>query len=204
MLWRSVLVRDDASLRRQITGVDAVELRLDLLDRNTHTAIDWASLPDAWTLATYHGDDWALGRWLLQHTPADFYDLPCVPGKALDTDGFNAPGEHIFIGSHHDYEHTPSRAKLEELVDEIFASGYDIAKVACLCQTPREAARLIGLMDDPRPVIAIGMGPAGRLTRVAAALWAPGSFVPADEPTAPGQLPEATVREILRLLAEQT
>ena len=70
------------------------------------------------------------------------------------------------IVSFHDYEGTPEKRRLEEIVNACFDAGADIAKVACTVSSSRESARLLALLDTDRPVIALGMGEAGRVTRV--------------------------------------
>lgn len=105
------------------------------------------------------------------------------------------------IVSHHDHRRTPSRRELSRITAACFAAGADIAKVACLARTMAEAARLLGLLDDPRPVIPIGMGPAGRATRVVAPLLgAPFTYAAAapGRETAPGQY---AARDLATLLA---
>jgi 3-dehydroquinate dehydratase-1 len=54
------------------------------------------------------------------------------------------------IVSHHDFMRTPPRRDLEAIRDRCFASGADIAKIACRVRSPRDNARLLGLLDDAR------------------------------------------------------
>ena len=49
------------------------------------------------------------------------------------------------ILSHHDYERTPDSAALERLLDDMFKSGADIAKVATTAQHIEDAARVLAL-----------------------------------------------------------
>ncbi|MDD5305980.1 MAG: type I 3-dehydroquinate dehydratase [Deltaproteobacteria bacterium] len=105
------------------------------------------------------------------------------------------------IVSFHDFEGTPSREALEEIVSRCFEAGADVAKIACLARSPADAARLLGLLGHDRPVLAIGMGPLGKITRVAAPfLGSPFTFSsPAEgSETAPGQIPHKTLAAILR------
>jgi len=98
------------------------------------------------------------------------------------------------IVSHHDFADTAALPELRRLTDDCFGRGGEVAKIACLVREPRENARLLALLDDPRPVVPVGMGPAGRLTRILAPwLGSPFTFcAPDDGPaTAPGQLTRA-------------
>lgn len=107
------------------------------------------------------------------------------------------------IVSHHDFEKTPGRGELDQIVTRCFAAGADIAKVACRVQSERESARLLGLLDTDRRVVVVGMGEKGIITRVTAALLgAPFTFaaLALGEETAPGQLDYGEMRGLLRAL----
>jgi len=108
------------------------------------------------------------------------------------------------IVSYHNYGFTPSSAVLEEVVDDCFRKGADIAKVACMVNTGADAARILALLDSPRPVIALGMGARGAVTRVAAPLLgSPFTYAPQrkGKETAPGQLPRGVLQKMLDRLA---
>jgi len=74
------------------------------------------------------------------------------------------------IVSYHNFEKTPPRVELVETISRLLASGADIIKIACLVRTRRDSARLLGLLDTETPLIVVGMGKKGRLTRLAAPL----------------------------------
>jgi len=74
------------------------------------------------------------------------------------------------IVSFHDYKKTPTRGELKQIVDWCFESGADIAKIACQVNSDGENARLLGLLDDRRKILVIGMGAKGRITRIVAPL----------------------------------
>jgi 3-dehydroquinate dehydratase I len=94
------------------------------------------------------------------------------------------------IVSYHNFECTPDTGELHRIVETCFFHGADIAKVACHVQTPSEAARIIGLGDNERPVIPIGMGDVGRIARVAAPfVGSPFTYASLNgEEAAPGQI----------------
>jgi 3-dehydroquinate dehydratase type I len=107
------------------------------------------------------------------------------------------------IVSHHDPETTPLSMALRNLVDACFSAGADVAKIACRANGPRDAARLLGLLDDARRLVVIGMGVEGVVTRVMGPLL--GSELTfaaarAGAETAPGQLDAAELERRMRVL----
>lgn len=112
-------------------------------------------------------------------------------------------GSRVIV-SYHDFQKTPERAKLLEIVDRCFEEGGHVAKIACYAQNNQDAARLLGLLDDRRSVVVVGMGPLGRLTRIVGPLLgAELTFATRQdlEPTAPGQLTSAELIKIWEELA---
>lgn len=111
------------------------------------------------------------------------------------------------IVSFHDYEKTPERQALERLVSSCFQSGADIAKIACVVQSQRDAARLLSLLDTARHVVVAGMGKHGRAMRLIAPLlgspFTYASFAPGKE-TADGQIDRETLEELLQVLTART
>jgi len=107
------------------------------------------------------------------------------------------------IVSYHDFAKTPVKEELDQIVGWCFDSGADIAKIACAANSGRDSARLLGLLDTERPIIAIGMGMKGRITRVAAPLLgSPFTFasMAKGKEAAPGQLEEKEMRKVLEVL----
>jgi 3-dehydroquinate dehydratase-1 len=107
------------------------------------------------------------------------------------------------IVSFHDFEGTPDKARLEEVVEACFNDGADVAKVACLAHTVQDSARILSLLDSDRPVIALGMGAAGKITRVAAPLLgAPLTFASrsAGQETADGQIDAASLTKLFEAI----
>lgn len=74
------------------------------------------------------------------------------------------------IVSYHNHSKTPLRAELDQIVEWCFASGADIAKIACMVKSDADSARLLGMLDGKKRLVVIGMGPRGRLVRVVAPL----------------------------------
>ncbi|OPY74316.1 MAG: 3-dehydroquinate dehydratase [Syntrophorhabdus sp. PtaU1.Bin058] len=115
------------------------------------------------------------------------------------------PRSCAVIVSFHDYEGTPEREDLLRIVSRCFESGGDIAKIACMVNSERDSARLLGLLDSGRDIIVIGMGGKGRITRIVAPLLgSPFTYAaPArGRETADGQLDRETLERYLKLLPE--
>ncbi len=49
------------------------------------------------------------------------------------------------ILSHHDYKGTPDSSTLEKLMEDMFASGADVAKIATTAEHIQDAARVLAL-----------------------------------------------------------
>jgi 3-dehydroquinate dehydratase-1 len=129
---------------------------------------------------------------------------------------YDAPSEHFnsvfecaeengckVIVSVHDYDHTPPQSILKQIASECFIRGADIAKIACMANSPRDSARLLSLLCEEQPIVPIGMGKMGRVTRVAATLLgAPLTYAAKDQTscTAPGQLPLEELQKLLLIL----
>jgi len=100
----------------------------------------------------------------------------------------------LLIVSSHNMKRTPARAVLEDIRRRGFKAGADIVKIACASSGASDNARLLALLDYPRPVVAIGLGPSGKITRLAAPLLgAPFTYAAAaaGKETAAGQIEAA-------------
>lgn len=109
------------------------------------------------------------------------------------------------IVSCHDYEKTPVMRELEQILNWCFESGADIAKIACQANSKEDAARLLALYSFGRPLISIGMGDAGKITRIAAPLLgAPFTYASAEDAkkTAPGQIEAEKIEAIIKMIKE--
>ncbi len=107
------------------------------------------------------------------------------------------------IISYHNYDLTPDAGQLADIVKEAVQRGAELVKVATMVKQTRDNAHLLGLYNYGFPMLALGMGPLGAITRVAALkLGAPFTFVsaPGTEGTAPGQLSENVMFDILKHL----
>jgi 3-dehydroquinate dehydratase type I len=104
-----------------------------------------------------------------------------------------------------DFEKTPPRKVLEDVVDRCFASGADIAKIACRVRSQKDNARLLGLLDDDRALVVVGLGKKGTMTRVigplAGGLFSFASRAKGRE-TAGGQIPHKALEKLIRMVAD--
>jgi 3-dehydroquinate dehydratase-1 len=90
---------------------------------------------------------------------------------------------------------------LESLLSDCYLAGADVAKIACRVYSPADAARLLSLYNISGRKVVLGMGKAGRITRVAATLLG-AEFTYASsgggEDTAEGQLSIDEMKDIIK------
>ncbi len=102
------------------------------------------------------------------------------------------------IASFHDFGGTPTTRRLRTLADRAAAAGADVFKVATTTRTPGDLARLLDLLgrDHGLPLAVMGMGPLGKVSRLA--LAAAGSVLNygylGGGAQVPGQWPAARLR----------
>jgi 3-dehydroquinate dehydratase-1 len=111
------------------------------------------------------------------------------------------------IASVHDFEATPPRAELDDLLDRATAAG-DAGKLAVTAERPGDVLDLLATTwthaENGHAVATMAMGEAGRHSRVVCPLY--GSrigYAPLDpgDATAPGQYDLATLRSLIDRLA---
>ncbi len=104
------------------------------------------------------------------------------------------------IISYHNYQSTPEKEYLEKIIEISLLRGADLVKVATMSNSLNDNSTLLSLYIPGRSVLAIGMGPIGRITRVEALQkGAPFTFVraPGSQESAPGQYSETEMLQIL-------
>ena len=107
------------------------------------------------------------------------------------------------IISYHNYEKTPNKRELDQILSWCFDSGAEIAKIACKVTSVKDNARLLSLYDNDKQVIAIGMGELGKITRVVAPiLGAPFTYASYEKgkETASGQIDKETLNNLMETL----
>ncbi len=103
------------------------------------------------------------------------------------------------IISYHNYKETPSIQELNKIIDICFEQGADIAKITTLSHSKSDNARILSLYNSEKPLVAFGMGEAGKITRIIAPiLGAEFTFASMDdfEGTAPGQIPYSRMKKL--------
>lgn len=196
---------------------DVVELRADLFDDPTPLGVVGAlrrlrTAPRPVLLTVRSGDEG--GRAMPDALRADIYRAGVEHADAVDVEIASVDlvaevlplaraARKLVVLSAHDFDGTPARAALQALVDQAFALGADVAKLATVTHAPADLRTLleVTLATRDRGVVTLGMGPLGPLSRVV--LPAAGSlmtFAAADRPTAPGQLPLAELASLVRRL----
>ncbi len=104
------------------------------------------------------------------------------------------------ILSHHNFSSTPSLATMKELALRASDLGADLFKVATFLRNPADLERLIGLQTakTPIPVTAMGMGAAGRFSRIVlSGFGAPLCYGWLGKPQVPGQWPALELAGVL-------
>lgn len=190
-------------------GADLAEWRLDFLhDRPSADALR-AVLGDAalGVIATCRpsrqGGRWAGSEAERLGLLADAGRWAAVPFVDVEDDVPQAdwPVEPArVILSHHDFDRCP--AELDAIFDRLDSSPAAVNKVAFACTNPADALRCCDLLArTSKPTIALAMGQAGAISRVAARAWGGfGTFALArpGASSAPGQPTLAELQETYR------
>jgi len=107
------------------------------------------------------------------------------------------------IISFHDFAKTPSQKKLEEIIEEEFKKGADIAKVATMATTTDDNVKILSLFTKfkDKKIIAICMGKKGEASRIGGLIL--GSYVnyasiKKGKGTAKGQLTIDEINQITK------
>ncbi len=104
------------------------------------------------------------------------------------------------IISYHNYDETPDKQELDKIVEDCFKDKAYIAKIACMANSTKDAARILSLYDSDKKIVAFAMGELGKVSRVSSLLLgAPFSFaaVSKDKQTASGQLDKLSIVKII-------
>lgn len=135
----------------------------------------------------------------------DYVDLE------IDTEGVGELAEKVkslgagVIVSFHDFETTPEKELLEEILWDELSAGADICKIVSTSNTPSDNLTYLNLLRENTDVeiVSFGMGNAGILSRVLSPLVG-GTFTYASAETgsesASGQLTISELREIYRIM----
>jgi 3-dehydroquinate dehydratase-1 len=159
---------------------DFIEIRLDLLNLSRHQITEVFSANSNLIVTCRPGKHSEEERKALLlyavESGAAYVDVEVEASDTFKTEIMNVAREKgcQVIISYHDFEKTPERAELEHIVTWCSESTPDIIKIACMVNSERDNARLLGLLDTEKRMLVIGMGEKGKITRVIAPLL--GSF----------------------------
>jgi len=204
-----------SSKHRRLTrqNNDAIRLPLDILEARLD-CLPPRSLPDSWPLpmiaTARHPDEEGKGKLSkIQRQALLEGALPWA--SALDIElrssrelaqviaSAHQHGRTVIL-SHHDFEATPTLAVLKKLASRAADQGADIFKVATFLESQGDLRRLIDFQLDelPIPVTTMGMGPAGRFSRlVLSGFGAPLCYGWLGKPQVPGQWPALELAGLL-------
>jgi len=194
---------------------DLVEVRLDLNDFSDGELNEICASPAAVIAACRPGkfpEEERIRKLKLCADSGAFYidfELESGEDAVKDMAAFVKPRGVKLILSHHNFDWTPAGSELEKIYTVCAELAADAVKIACMSVSAEDNARLLALykLTAPRhmpPLIVVGMGKTGRITRAAAPfLGAPFIYAAAGEgkETAPGQLTKASLDKILQWIA---
>jgi 3-dehydroquinate dehydratase type I len=146
-------------------------------------------------------------RWGARYVDIELLAAAEIRGQVLEQ--ARRAGARVIVSSH-DFQTTPGREMLEQRLEQMMATGADIAKIVVTSQGPRDSLRILALQEKAMaanfPLSAFAMGAAGTISRLAA-LYLGGFMTYAalspEEATAPGQLSVRELHAMLTLLERQ-
>ena len=157
-------------------GLDAVEVRVDALPRPPSVQqVAALSVP---AILTVRRLDEGGARPITEEERVAHYLALLPAAAAVDIEVRSArrlrkvleAARHerkTLIFSFHDFEATPSLAKLRRISAKARRAGATIVKIAVKTETPAEVARLLVLLDEAsEPLAVMGMGALGRASRL--------------------------------------
>lgn len=109
---------------------------------------------------------------------------------------------NLSIVSYHDFEKTPDKDFLLEIVNKELELG-DIAKFAVMPKRMSDTLTVLDVLSEVENTVGISMGDMGSYTRVVAPLFgSPITFASYENSSAPGQLNIKTTRDFINKLAK--
>lgn len=191
------------------SGAELIELRLDLIQR--HPSELFSQIPAGIKSIVccregLYSEKERMG--LLRDAielGASYVDIELESGEGFAREIISSAENNAcdLIISHHDFQGTPGEDELNSKMDLCFDRGGAVAKIATMVQSSEDAVRLLTLHNRPGRKVILGMGPLGRITRVAAPLL--GSEFTFASPatggeTAPGQMSAEELNRIYNIL----
>jgi len=202
----------DSAKRAKQLGADILELRIDLLGSDARQAlhdIKKTGLPVIITNrmkqegGAWKGSEEERIRTLITLMPAaDAVDIElCAKDRDTVVKKARDAGKTVIISTH-DFQKTPGNEVMKGIINDSFAAGADIAKLAVMPNSLADVLRLLDVtLHAKAAVCTIAMGETGKYSRVVAPVY--GSVMTygyVEKATASGQLRVDELRQILRLL----
>lgn len=191
-----------------------LELRLDALGRPEKRILDnLRNQVTPHTIITCRGADeggFYTGteeqrRMFLQHAVTIGFPYVDIELKTLEQQPIASNPSTRLVVSYHDFEKTPNNTELLAILDRMRAYRPAIAKLAVMTADTADARRLMQFLTSIHPqddVIVIGMGSAGRITRILGPYL--GSFLTfassSAGASAPGQMLAEQLEEVYRTI----
>jgi 3-dehydroquinate dehydratase type I len=199
----------------RLKGLDFAEVRLDTMDADPAAVKRIFSLPLRLIATCRPGSHTDAQRHELLVSAigagTSFVDIETEADPQFREAVIGAAREHRtqVILSYHNYRTTPHRRILRRTVADAFLSGAHIAKIACMVRRPADNLRLLelpGIRTYAGRIVVVGMGQAGRITRVASVfLGSPFTYASCggDAPLAPGQISAGPLRAAMELIGHE-
>lgn len=212
MICVSLDERCGSMFLRSIKGLEFVEIRMDRMEMALSEVKEVFSQPIRLiaTCRPGHLDDLKRKDYLIAaiEAGASYVDIEIESDSRYRKDIIEKARSKgcMVIISYHNHHETPSTDSLNSIVTTCFKEGAQIAKLACMVNSPADCARLIGLLGNTGyqgRLVVIGMGEKGRLTRILAPLLgSPFTYASygAGKETAPGQIEDKRLEEMIRLV----
>jgi 3-dehydroquinate dehydratase I len=189
-----------------MNSAEMVEIRLDLTNYNLHEIEEVFSHPIP-KIATCRAENTNLSiqkEKLIKaiESGATYVDIEIeVPEEQRKAIIMVAKKHHCrVILSYHNFIDTPGLRDLFAIAESCFTNGADVAKIVTTINKTQDNARLMALYSMDKPVVALGMGELGKITRLMAPfMGAEFSFAASDDgvSTAPGQIGHSQMKQII-------
>jgi 3-dehydroquinate dehydratase-1 len=203
------------------SGADLVELRLDYIgeldDAKIGDLIDSIEIPKIVTLRTEKDG----GYWKGEENDRINLILTCLSFGAEYVDISDSTdigwryeiskackdNDAKMIISHHNFEKTPPKQEMMDIIKNEFAAGANIAKIATMPKTIEDVANVLSVIEEyklkGKDVIGVAMGNLGKMSRIMGPQV--GSFVTyasleKGKESAAGQLTVKDTKTILKIL----
>ena len=200
-------------------GADLIEARIDLLDyQDTKKIVDFicnikkhSKLPVIATNrvksegGSFKGTEQE--RISILTSVLEFVDAVDIELSADDKnmviDRAKKHGDVVIV-SYHDFNKTPKKNEMLRMIDEMYDSGGDIAKLALMPKRQKDVLLLLEVgMEVSLPLILISMGKLGRYTRFAPSFY--GSSITygfVGDEVAPGQFSVKDLKKIFDITGQ--